>query len=157
MAARIAPFRGSRTARLPPSETEIEPLGAPALLRRPALRTLRIGFVPLTDCAPLLVAEELGLFDGVGLRVALSAETAWAALRDKLAFGALDAAHMLGPMPIALAAGLDGLRAQVTVAAGLGANGNTITLSRAPAPPRRSRPPASPRPCGAGAAALAGR
>jgi len=106
------------------------PLARPAL-KRPVLRTLRIGFVPLTDAAPLLVAEELGLFDAVGLRVTLSAEAGWAAVRDKLAFGALDAAHLLGPMPIALAAGLDGVKAQVTVACGLGANGNTITLSRA--------------------------
>ncbi|MCB4823989.1 CmpA/NrtA family ABC transporter substrate-binding protein [Roseicella aerolata] len=105
------------------------PLGRPAR-RRPALRTLRLGFVQLTDAAPLLVAEELGLFDAVGLRVALSAEGAWAAIRDKLAFGALDAAQLLGPMPIALAAGLDGVGAQVTVGAGLGANGNTLTLSR---------------------------
>lgn len=99
--------------------------------RRPAARTLRLGFVQLTDAAPLLVAEELGLFDAVGLRVTLSAEGAWAALRDKLAFGALDAAQMLGPMPIALSAGLDGVKAQVTVGAGLGANGNTLTISRA--------------------------
>jgi NitT/TauT family transport system ATP-binding protein/nitrate/nitrite transport system substrate-binding protein len=97
----------------------------------PGLRTLRLGFVPLTDAAPLLVAEALGLFDAVGIRVSLSAETGWAALRDKLAFGALDAAHLLGPMPIALAAGLDGVRAEVTVAAGLGASGNTITVSKA--------------------------
>jgi ABC-type nitrate/sulfonate/bicarbonate transport system substrate-binding protein len=102
----------------------------PSILR-PALRTLRLGFMPLTDAAPLLVAQELGLFDGVGLRVSLSAEAAWAALRDKLAFGALDGAHLLGPMPIALAAGLDGMEAQATVAAGLGANGNTVTLSQA--------------------------
>jgi two-component system, oxyanion-binding sensor len=97
----------------------------------PGLRTLRLGFVPLTDAAPLLVAEALGLFDSVGLRVALSAEHGWAALRDKLAFGALDAAHMLGPMPIALAAGLDGVRAELTVAAGIATNGNTITISKA--------------------------
>ncbi len=105
------------------------PLQRPAT-RRLALRTLRLGFVQLTDAAPLLVAEELGLFDAVGLRVALSAEGAWAALRDKLAFGALDAAQLLGPMPIALSAGLDGVKAQLTVAAGLGANGNTLTLSK---------------------------
>jgi NitT/TauT family transport system ATP-binding protein/nitrate/nitrite transport system substrate-binding protein len=99
-------------------------------VKRPVLRTLRLGFVPQTDAAPLLVAEELGLFDAVGLRVSLSACSAWAAVRDKLAFGALDAAHLQGPMPLALAAGLDGVQAQLTVAAGLGANGNTITLSQ---------------------------
>jgi ABC-type nitrate/sulfonate/bicarbonate transport system substrate-binding protein len=115
-----------------PSETKdpVPTLASPRI-GRPVLRTLRLGFIPLTDCAPLLVAEEIGLFDSVGLRVSLSAETAWAALRDKLAFGALDAAHLLGPMPIALAAGLDGVQAQLTVAAGLGANGNTLTLSQA--------------------------
>ncbi|MCO6416413.1 ABC transporter substrate-binding protein [Siccirubricoccus sp. KC 17139] len=100
-------------------------------LKRPVLRTLRIGCMPLTDAAPLLVAEELGLFDSVGLRVTLSLEASWAAIRDKLAFGALDAAHLLAPLPLALAAGLDGVQAKLTVAAGIGANGNTITLSRA--------------------------
>ncbi|MFC7474188.1 CmpA/NrtA family ABC transporter substrate-binding protein [Dankookia sp. GCM10030260] len=115
-----------------PSETvDPEIPAAPRSQRRTAARTLRLGCVQLTDAAPLLVAEELGLFDAVGLRVTLSIETAWAALRDKLAFGALDAAQLLGPMPIALAAGLDGVRAQLTVAAGLGANGNTLTISRA--------------------------
>jgi 3-hydroxyacyl-[acyl-carrier-protein] dehydratase len=62
----------------------------------------------MAQTAGLLVAEAIGLFDGVGLKVSLSAEHGWAALRDKLAFGALEAAHLLGPMPIALAAGLDG-------------------------------------------------
>lgn len=130
MAVRIRP-PGPRTARVPSCTLDPDvPLGRPAI-RRPALRTLRLGAVQLTDAAPLLVAEELGLFDAVGLRVTLSAEGAWAAIRDKLAFGALDAAQLLGPMPIALAAGLDGVQAQVTVGAGLGANGNTLTLSRA--------------------------
>lgn len=101
------------------------------LMRRGPSRTLRIGFVPLTDAGPLLVAEALGFFDHLGLRVALSAEPGWATLRDRLAFGALDAAHILGPMPIALAAGLGGIQADLVVAAGLGANGNTITLSTA--------------------------
>ncbi len=95
------------------------------------LRVLRIGYVPLTDAAPLLVAEALGFFDQLGIRVALSAETGWAALRDHLAFGTLDGAHLLGPLPIALAAGLGGVRADLIAAAGLGSNGNTITLSPA--------------------------
>ena len=81
-----------------PSETmdPAVPLARPAI-RRPALRTLRLGLVQLTDAAPLLVAEELGLFEAVGLRVTLSAEGAWAAVRDKLAFGALDAAQLRCP------------------------------------------------------------
>jgi two-component system, oxyanion-binding sensor len=90
---------------------------------------LRIGYVALADAAPLLVAEELGFFARQGLRVSLSEEGAWAAIRDKLALGAIDGAHLLGPMPIALACGLGGVSARVSVGAGIGCNGNTITLS----------------------------
>ncbi|MBR0680898.1 ABC transporter substrate-binding protein [Roseomonas eburnea] len=105
------------------------PLGTPAITLAP--RTLRFGYVPLTDAAPLLVADALGLFANAGVRVALSREAAWAAVRDKLAFGALDAAHLLGPVAIALAAGAGGFRRSLTVTAGLARNGNTITLSHA--------------------------
>nr|WP_282571778.1 CmpA/NrtA family ABC transporter substrate-binding protein [Roseomonas acroporae] len=90
---------------------------------------MRIGFIPLTDAAPLLVAEALGLFRAHGAKVTLAAEHSWATLRDKLAFGALDGAHLLYPMPIAMALGLGGVRAGLAVVAGLGINGNTLTLS----------------------------
>lgn len=90
---------------------------------------LRLGFVPLVDAAPLLVAEALGLFDAVGVRVALAPEGAWAALRDKLAYGALDGAQMLGPMAIALQAGIGGVQTDLTVACGLSRNGNSLVLS----------------------------
>lgn len=83
------------------------------------------------DAAPLLVADALGMFEAAGLRVALSPEGSWASLRDKLAFSALDGAQMLGPMPIALAAGLGGVEARLQVACGLSQNGNGITLSNA--------------------------
>jgi NitT/TauT family transport system ATP-binding protein/nitrate/nitrite transport system substrate-binding protein len=98
------------------------------LANRPSLR---VGYVALTDAAPLLAAEEFGFFARQGLRVSLSEEGAWAAVRDKLALGALDGAHLLGPMPIALACGLGGVSASLSVGAGIGSNGNTITLSRA--------------------------
>jgi len=92
-------------------------------------RVLRIGYVPLADAAPLIVADALGLFRQHGVAVALSEETAWAALRDRIAHGLLDGAHMLAPMPIALACGLGGVRAAVSVGAGIGRNGNAFTLS----------------------------
>jgi ABC-type nitrate/sulfonate/bicarbonate transport system substrate-binding protein len=94
-----------------------------------AAPSLRIGFVPLTDVAPVLMADALGLFAQHGVRVTISREASWAALRDKLAFGALDGAHLLGPLAIALATGAAGIRRRVTVTAGLARNGNTITLS----------------------------
>lgn len=106
-------------------------LDSPRSARRHAAQVTRIGFVPLLDAAPLLVAEALGLFEAVGLNVALSAEPSWATLRDRIAFGALEGAHMLSPMPIALAAGLGGVHADITVACGLGRQGNAITLSPA--------------------------
>ncbi|WP_270934304.1 CmpA/NrtA family ABC transporter substrate-binding protein, partial [Falsiroseomonas oryzae] len=101
----------------------------------PALRgttpTLRIGYVPLTDAAPLVVADALGFFAAAGVSVRLSPERAWAAVRDKLAFGALDAAHLLGPMAVALAAGTGGLRRRLDVTLRLGRNGNCVVLSHA--------------------------
>ena len=99
--------------------------------RRHAARVTRLGFVPLADAAPLLVAEALGLFEAVGLNVAVSAEPGWATLRDRLALGALDGAHLLGPMAIALTAGLGGVQADIAIACGLGRNGNTLTLKPA--------------------------
>jgi len=57
-----------------------------------APRKLRVGFVPLTDCAPLVMAHELGLFRKYGLNVALSRELGWATIRDKVIHGELEAA-----------------------------------------------------------------
>ena len=54
---------------------------------------LRLGFIPLTDCAPLVVAKTLGFFAEEGLDVELSREVSWATLRDKVTVGALDGAH----------------------------------------------------------------
>src|SRR5205809_5446731 len=70
------------------------------------MKELRIGFVPLCDCAPLVVASEFGFFEKHGLRVKLSREIGWASLRDKLLYGALEAAHALAPMVFAATAGL---------------------------------------------------
>jgi hypothetical protein len=55
------------------------------------MKTLRVGFVPLTDCAPLVMAQELGLFERHGVPVHLSREIGWATIRDKIIYGELDA------------------------------------------------------------------
>src|SRR4051794_30841915 len=67
---------------------------------------LRLGFVPLADCAPLVIAHELGFFKNQGLDVTLSRELGWATVRDKLIHGELDAAHALAAMPVAATLGL---------------------------------------------------
>ncbi|MFX8585668.1 ABC transporter substrate-binding protein, partial [Acinetobacter baumannii] len=57
--------------------------------------TLKLGFVPLVDAAPLVVAEQRGFFARHGLDVVLSREPSWATVRDKVSVGVLDGAHML--------------------------------------------------------------
>ena len=59
----------------------------------PRKRPLRLGYVALVDGAPLVMAKELGLFEKYGVNVVLSREVGWAAIRDKIIYGELDAAH----------------------------------------------------------------
>jgi NitT/TauT family transport system ATP-binding protein len=69
-------------------------------------RPLRIAYVPLTDAAPLIIATELGFASEEGLRPELVRTQSWAQLRDLLASGAVDAAHMLMPMAVARSMGI---------------------------------------------------
>ncbi len=91
---------------------------------------LRLGFVPLTDCAPLVLAQELGLFKKYGLRVALSRELGWATIRDKVIHGELEAAHAVAGMPVAATLGLNSVANDCITALVLNLNGNAITLSQ---------------------------
>jgi ABC-type nitrate/sulfonate/bicarbonate transport system substrate-binding protein len=93
-------------------------------------RALRVGMTPLVDAAPLVVAREGGWFVAEGLAVELSVEPSWANVRDKVAAGVLDAAHMLAPMPIAATLGVGPLHEPMGTALALGQGGNAIALSR---------------------------
>jgi ABC-type nitrate/sulfonate/bicarbonate transport system substrate-binding protein len=95
----------------------------------PPRRVLRLGFVPLTDCAPLVMAHELGLFKKYGLPVALSRELGWASVRDKIIHGELDASHALAAMPLAATLGLGSIACDCVTALVLNQHGNAITLS----------------------------
>jgi len=90
---------------------------------------LRIGFLPLTDCAVLVAALERGFFEKYSLHVTLQREVSWANIRDRVAFGELDAAHMLAPMPLAATLGIDGLGIPMQAAFSLGLNGSAITVA----------------------------
>jgi nitrate/nitrite transport system substrate-binding protein len=92
-------------------------------------RRLRIGITPLTDAAPIVIALEHGFFARQGLEVELSREPSWANIRDKLAAGALDAAHALAPMPIAATLGVGPIQQPTITALSLGLGGNAITVS----------------------------
>jgi len=91
--------------------------------------TLKLGFLALLDAAPLLVAKERGFFAEQGLEVELVRHISWAALRDKLAVGALDGAQMLAPMVLASTLGLGGLKEPMVTALALNLGGNSITVS----------------------------
>lgn len=90
---------------------------------------LRLGFVPLSDCAPLAVAMETGIFDRYGLNVVLSRELGWASVRDRMYYGDLDAAQSIAGIAFALGMGFSELRCEIAVPLILNLHGNAITLS----------------------------
>lgn len=92
-------------------------------------RRLTLGFVPLTDAAPLIAAQALGFFGDEGLDVQLSREVSWATIRDKVAAGVLDGAHMLAPVAIAATLGVGSEPAAMVVPMALGLNSAAVTLS----------------------------
>lgn len=93
------------------------------------LGALRLGYVPLTDAAPLLAARAWSHLARAGVEAELSAEIGWATIREKLAGGELDGAHLPAPMAVALHAGLDGDPASLFPVAIASWQGNAITLS----------------------------
>ncbi len=111
---------------------------APAWLRQaayaasgggPEKTTLKLGIIPLTDCAVLVVAAVKGYFKKYGLDVTISKEASWANIRDKVAVGALDGAHMLAGMPIAATLGVGAVPKPTITAFSMDLNGNGITVS----------------------------
>ena len=66
------------------------------------------GFIPLIDCAPLVIARELGFDAKHGITLVLHKDVSWANIRDKAEAGAYDCAIMLAPMPLASTLGLGG-------------------------------------------------
>ncbi len=94
-------------------------------------RKIKLGFIPLTDCAPLVAAKELGLFTKYGVDVELSKEASWANVRDKILNGELDGAHCLFSMPLSVYTGIGGKAgSEMKIAMILNNNGQAITLSK---------------------------
>ena len=97
---------------------------------QPEITQLTVGYMPLLDSAPLLWAAHRGYFHAAGLNVTLVREVSWASLRDRLAYGALDAAQCLAPMPVAASLGADGVGVPIVTGLCLSQGGSAITLSR---------------------------
>jgi ABC-type nitrate/sulfonate/bicarbonate transport system substrate-binding protein len=92
---------------------------------------IRAGFLPLLDSALLVAAREKGFAEAEGIELSLVREGSWASIRDRLAVGHFDVAHMLAPMPIACNLGLTPLAAPTIAPMALGLGGNAVTVSTA--------------------------
>jgi two-component system, oxyanion-binding sensor len=90
---------------------------------------INVGFIPLLDCASLVVAVEQGFAAAEGLDVVLARETSWANIRDRLIVGHFDAAHLLGPMAVASSLGVGHVKVPLIAPFALGLGGNAITVS----------------------------
>jgi len=88
-----------------------------------------IGFIPLTDCASVVMASVLGLDKKYGLKITATKEASWAAVRDKLVNGELDASHVLYGLMYGVHLGVGGPKKDMAILMGLNHNGQAITLS----------------------------
>ena len=96
----------------------------------PETPTIRFGIIALTDCAPIVMAHELGYFKKFGINSIVSKEASWAVIRDKLSIGDNQATHMLIGMPLASTMGLAGSPVKPMVIPWLlNRNGQAITLN----------------------------
>jgi nitrate/nitrite transport system substrate-binding protein len=97
---------------------------------RPEQSLIRAGFMPLTDCAPLVMASVLGLDEKYGIKLALSREHSWSGMRDRLTGGGLDVAHVLYGLVYGVEMGIGSRAAPMAVLMNLSRNGQAITLAR---------------------------
>ncbi|MDJ0820278.1 MAG: ABC transporter substrate-binding protein [Paracoccaceae bacterium] len=92
--------------------------------------TLPVAYMPLVDAAPLIIAQEMGFAETEGIALDLIAAPSWSSVRDMLAFGRVDAAHMLSPVPVAMKMGLGGVATPISAVSVLSVNGNVIGVGR---------------------------
>ena len=93
------------------------------------IHEIRAGFLPLLDSAILVAAREKGFAEAEKVDLTLIRETSWANIRDRMAVGHFQMAHMLGPMPVAACLGLIPLQLDVVAPMALGLGGNAVTVS----------------------------
>jgi nitrate/nitrite transport system substrate-binding protein len=97
---------------------------------KPEKEEVKIGFIPLTDCASVVMASVMGFDKKYGIKIVLSKEASWAGVRDKLTNGELDAAHVLYGLIYGVQMGIGGIKKDMSVLMSLNNNGQAITLSK---------------------------
>src|SRR3989475_7965045 len=90
---------------------------------------VKVGFIPLTDCASVVIASVMEFDKKYGIKIVPSKEASWAAVRDKLVNGELDAAHVLYGLVYGVQLGIGGPKKDMAVLCTLNNNGQAITLS----------------------------
>ena len=95
----------------------------------PELKEVKIGFIPLTDCASVVIASVMKFDEKYGIKIIPSKEASWAAVRDKLVNGELHAAHVLYGLVYGVHLGIGGPKKDMSVLMTLNNNGQAITLS----------------------------
>src|SRR6478736_5228049 len=96
----------------------------------PEKTELKIGFIPLTDCASVVIASVMEFDKKYGIKIVPSKEASWAAVRDKLVNGELDMAHVLYGLIYGVHLGVGGPKKDMAVLLTLNNNGQAITLSK---------------------------
>ncbi len=105
-------------------------VGAQSANDAPEAPDVNFGIIALTDCSPIVIAHEKGLFKKYGIRSTITKGASWAAIRDSLANGDIQATHMLIGMPIASTMGLGGApKKPMVIPWLLNRNGQSITLA----------------------------
>lgn len=97
----------------------------------PEKTEVKIGFIPLTDCASVVMASVLGIDKKYGVKIVPSKEASWAGVRDKLSTGELDFAHVLYGLVYGVHLGVGGAKKDMAVLMTINRNGQGLTLSRA--------------------------
>ena len=97
---------------------------------KPEKEEVKIGFIPLTDCASVVMASVLGIDKKYGVKIVPSKEASWAGVRDKLSNGDLDMAHVLYGLVYGVHLGIGGPKKDMAVLMTLNNNGQAITLSK---------------------------
>jgi nitrate/nitrite transport system substrate-binding protein len=97
---------------------------------KPEKEEVRIGFIPLTDCASVVMASVLGIDKKYGVKIIPTKEASWAGVRDKLVNGELDFAHVLWGLIYGVHMGTSGPKKDMAILMNLNHNGQAITLSK---------------------------